>query len=313
MEKIKTLFFGSGDFAIPIIRELANLEYIDLIGVVTQPDKPFGRKKLMKPTPLGEYVSENKVISEENILKPVKLKLHSNEILDKYRPDLIIVASYGQIIPHEIVHYPKYKALNFHGSLLPKLRGAVPVQISILHDFKQSGVTLQIMEDGMDVGDIIATREYTLKDDETSETLMHTLAELSAEIVKEDLIKWIAGDLKPQKQDESSATYCFKSDISKEKAEIKADTDILLAERMIRSFYPWPVAWIKFKDKTLKIYKALVAEDELFEGKEYKPMEIFRSDKKLFLKISNGYLELIEIQLEGKKRDSAENYLFLGA
>lgn len=311
MEKIKTLFFGSGEFAIPILRELHNLEYIDLVGVVTQPDKPFGRKMVLKPTPVGEYLIENQIVSDQNILKPDKLKLHSNEILERFKPELIIVASYGQIIPHEIVHYPKFRALNFHGSLLPRLRGAVPVQMAILQGLEESGVTLQIMEDGMDVGDIISTREYRLKDDETSETLMKILAELSAEIVKDELIKWISGELVAQKQDESSATYCYKTDISKEKAEITTSTTLVQADRMIRAFYPWPVAWLKIENKSLKIFSARFANEFFTEEMDLPPLTLSKKEGRLILKLSDGYLELLEVQLEGKKRDSAKNYLFL--
>lgn len=311
MEKIKTIFFGSGEFAVPILKKLIELDYLDLVLVVTQPDKPVGRKQELTPTPVGQLD-----INVE-ILKPEKIRLEAEEILGKYSPELIIVASYGQIIPASVINFPKFKCLNFHGSLLPQLRGAVPVQMAILQGLEETGVTLQVMSEGMDEGDIISQEVAVIKEDDTSESLMRDLAELSVTMLERDLPKWIGGELKATKQDESSASaptrllsYCFKDDISKSKAEITSSTTIDLADRMIRAFYPWPIAWIKLSSgKILKIYKA----EKTTKPTNLEVLSIFREEKSLFLVLSDGVIELKEIQLEGKTRGFSQDYLFLAS
>ena len=316
MNKIKTIFFGSGDFAVPILNKLINLDFIELVLIVTQPDKPVGRKKVLTPTPIGKEIEINEKLKRINVLKPEKLKLISEEILEKHKPELIIVASYGQMIPPNIVHYPRFGVLNFHGSILPALRGAVPVQMAILNGLEETGVTMQLMDEGLDNGDIIAIRKYSIKEDETSETLMNQLAELSSRLMEENLQKWVNGEIKAKNQDESSATYCYKSDISKEKAEITPLTSIDKAEKITRAFYPWPVAWIRInQDKTekiLKIYKAkVIKEIDFKEFEKFENLDIVRNGKKLYLKLNDGVIELLEIQLEGKSRDISHNYLYI--
>jgi len=306
MDKVKTIFMGSGEFALPVLKQLLDLDFIDLVAVITQPDKPFGRNKVLTPTPVGGYFSN--LDCSADLLEPVKIKLDADEILRKYSPELIIVASYGQIIPVNMIEYPKYKCLNLHGSILPKLRGAVPVQMSILQGFESSGVTMQVMVDKMDEGPIVSVREINIDPDETTETLMDKLSNLGAEILREDLIKWIKGEIKALPQDDSLATYCYKTDLSKEKAEITLETSITEADRMIRAFYPWPVAWVRLPNhKTLKIYKALISNEKI------KGNLIIRDGKKLYLCLKDGCLELIEVQLEGKNRGKAHDYLYLSS
>lgn len=315
MEKVKTIFLGSGEFAVPVLECLLNLEFIDLQCVVTQPDKPVGRKQELEPTEVGKYASSKNI----ELIKSEKIRAEAQAILDKYQPELIIVASYGQIIPNVMLDYPKYKCLNLHGSVLPKLRGAVPVQMAILNGFETTGVTLQVMAPAMDVGAIVATLETSIDKEETSEGLMSKLAKLAVKILENDLQKWINGDIKPVEQIEENATYCYKEDLSKEKAEIRYETDVNLAERMIRAFYPWPIAWIRMHDgKTLKIYKARfddllsqnVSDFHKLNKHENVPF-IMRADKNLYLVLNNGVLELNEIQLEGKNRRAASEYFFL--
>jgi len=313
VDKIPTLFLGSGEFGIKIISSLLKLDFLILKAVITQPDKPTGRKQLLTPTPVKEYILRNSLAID--ILQPSKIKKESKEVLKKYSPELIIVASYGQIIPKLILDFPKYHCLNLHGSILPKLRGAVPVQMSILNGFIESGVTLQRMVKAMDEGPIISTRNIKIKDNWTSEDLMSELSNLAAQIISNDLIKWVEGEIKETPQEDFLSSYCYKEDLNKDKAEIKLDISINIAERMIRGFYPWPVAWIRLENgKTLKIYKAERSKLELQierDKKEVKSFNIIRSGKKLFISFLDGFLELKEVQLEGKKKDIASNYLFL--
>lgn len=316
MEKIRTLYFGSGRFAIEPLEALMNLDFIQLEAVVTQPDKPFGRHKELKGSPLTEYLKEKEI--DIQIEKPSSLRTEGDYLLEKYQPELIIVASYGKIIPGNILDYPKYKCLNLHGSLLPKLRGAVPVQMAILQGFETTGVTLQRMVTKLDEGPIIATREYKLKGDENSEELMESLATLGADIIKSYLGKWVKGEAEETPQNDTDATYCSTEDLSRDKAEIKVYTPIKQAERMIRAFYPDPVAWVVYQDKTVKIFKAesssvasLTEEDiedsALFENE----IKFIRDGKKLYLELQTGKIEVLELQVEGKKRGPAIDHLHL--
>jgi len=312
--KVKTIFLGSGEFAVPILKRLLELEYIQLDAVITQPDKPVGRKQILTPTPVGQFIEKeiNEGRANVDVLKPEKLRTESHEILKRYEPELVLVASYGQIISSDFLNYPKYKALNFHGSLLPKLRGAVPVPIAILQGFKETGVTLQVMAEKMDEGPIVATKTIEVAEKETAESLMERLANLAVEIMDESLIKWIQGEIQPIEQNHSEATYCYKTDISKEKAEITKDTDCEVADRMVRAFYPWPVAWFRLRNgKILKIYKAEIADFENIPEIENKDSDILRVRNELHLRLNNCFLKLIEVQLEGKNRGEAKDYLYL--
>lgn len=301
------MFIGSGEFAVPILDSLLKNELIDLVCVITQPDKPVGRKQVLTPTPVGEFLQKNsiKVICET----PAKIRIEAESLLNKYQPELIIVASYGQIIPESILSYPKYKALNLHGSLLPELRGAVPVQMSILNGLEKTGVTIQRMVYEMDAGPIVAKQEVELKNTETTDILMDKLAHLGAALLTDILPKWINGQIQEIPQNESDSTYCYKDDISKNKAEITFETDLDTAERMIRAFYPWPVAWIKYQGKMVKIFSGIVS--DLKENSS--ELKFIKKDKKLFLVLQTGCIEVLELQIEGKNRDSFKNYLFLSA
>ncbi|MEP7103873.1 MAG: methionyl-tRNA formyltransferase [Candidatus Dojkabacteria bacterium] len=310
MNKIKTIFIGSGEFAVPVLQKLREIDFIDLAAVVTQPDKPVGRKQELTPTPVGEFVKTQN--SEFEILKPIKIRQISEELLEKFQPELIIVAAYGQIIPNNIIDSPKYSCLNIHGSLLPLLRGAVPVPMAILQGFTETGVTIQKMAEKMDEGDVVTSYGLLVASDETTETLMSRLSQLAVDHLEEDLRSWTEGKIQAVEQDHSKATYCYKDDISKDKAEITFETDAKLAERMVRAFYPWPVAWVKLKDgKVLKIFHAKVCGLRSMVNDSLDKIKIEREGKSLFLNLRNGSLELLEVQLEGKQRRSASDYLFL--
>ncbi|MCA9381107.1 methionyl-tRNA formyltransferase [Candidatus Dojkabacteria bacterium] len=320
--KIKTIFIGTSEFAVPILNACLNHELLDLKAVITQPDRPVGRKQDMQAPPVKSELqitnyparisSHSNAGGELQIEQPESIKEVADEILEKYKPELIIVASYGQIIPKSILNYPKYGCLNFHGSLLPKLRGAVPIQMSILNGLEKTGVTLQKMVFKMDEGPIISTREIALTGTETYESLTKTLAELSVEILNEDLRDWIDGTIEAKEQNEQEATYCYIKDTAKDKAEITADTSVEIAERMVRAFYPWPVAWITIKSgknegKRLKIFKSRISDLKSEEN----ALTVSMDDNNLVLKLKDGCLIMEEVQLEGKDKRSGEDYLWL--
>jgi methionyl-tRNA formyltransferase len=344
MEKIKTIFIGTSEFAVPILDTLTKLDFIDLQAVVTQPDRPAGRKQELQMPAVKKYFREKSKLEgldqarpdtiNLGIHQPEKFKEFQDELLEKYQPELIIVASYGQIIPRKTLNYPKHGCLNIHGSILPKLRGAVPVQMAILQGFEKTGVTLQKMVFGMDKGPIISTREIKLDKNETSESLFRKLEKLSVDIINTDLEKWIKGDLKAISQDDPKATYCYQSDLAKENAEIKFSDSPGKVDRMVRGFYPWPVAWMtiqdgKYKDKRLKIFKLQITDYKLkpetgkpktekeqtskheTRNTNYGELIITKENDRLFLNLKDGKIELLEIQLEGKNRLLAKDYLYL--
>lgn len=295
---------GTSSFAVPILAKIANLDIFDLVSVYTQPDRPAGRKKELKASDVKQYCVDNRLI--ELVKQPEKIR-SEKEMISNSDVDLIVVASYGQIIPRTVIDAPKIATVNFHGSLLPKYRGAVPVQMTILNGDKVAGVALQKMVFELDAGDIIASREVELNGSETTETLMVDLANISAEMVGNELVGFCKGTINPVPQDDSKPTFCYQSDVVKEKAEITFETDLALAERMVRAFYPWPVAWFSLNEgKRIKVFKSRIASNVANEG-----FGLRKEGTSLFLDLNNGSLELLELQLEGKTRRPAEEYLYL--
>ncbi len=323
--KVETLFIGTSEFSVFSLQKLAELDFIDLTGVVTQPDKAVGRhqSKLQAP-PIKKWAMEN--LKDIEIFQPTKLKEEIDLILDKTKPELIIVASYAQMIPKRMLDYPKYKALNVHASLLPQLRGATPIQMAILKGLKETGVTLVIMTEKVDAGDIISQRKIRISPDDTSLSLQNKLGKLSEKLLSEDLPHWINGEITLKKQNSSKATYCYVKDVSKEKAKILSTDDAIVIDRKVRAFYPSPIAWSvlksvhdhkkqegieadeKFKGKRFKIFKTKIVDDVWINKKGLK---LFKYKSKLILRVDVGWLEILECQIEGKKRMKGRDYLFL--
>lgn len=307
MDKIKTIFIGTSEFSIGIFDILQKLEYLNLAAVITQPDRPVGRRQILTPPPLKQHIIDTKF--SVDILQPEILRKESKEIIEKYKPDLIIVASYGQMVPQSMLEYPKYKCLNMHVSLLPHLRGAVPMPMAILEGLTQTGVALQIMTKGLDEGDIISQEVFDLDGTESTELLEQKSIHASERLLHRDLQKWINGEITPAPQDHGQATYCTKEDVSKEKAEITFKTPVDIAERMIRAFYPWPVAWIIIPNgvherKRMKIFSAKVKNEtrDMKQENSNETIYLFKQDGSLYLQLRDGILELVEVQIEGKSK-----------
>jgi len=304
---IKTLFIGSGTFAVEILKGLQGFVLVELVGVVTQPDKPTGRKKIMTPSPVGTYVQ-----GMESIFKPVKLRFDADKILQQTLPELVVVADYGQIVPLSIINYPKYKCLNVHGSLLPDLRGAVPIPVAILKGYKRTGVSIPIMTSKMDDGDVLAVAKVAIASNDTAESLKHKLAVIGSDLLNKTIPDWVAGKVKPVEQDESKATFTWQKDIAKEKAQIKPGMTVEEVDRMIRAFYTWPVAWCNINDgdrnKIVKIYSAEITESPVPAKQFY---GFVKSGKKLILQLGDSGLIVNSIQMEGKRIMLGKDALFL--
>lgn len=309
MNKVRTMFFGSGEFAVPILKALLHMVEVDVVAVVTQTDKPAGRNQELKPVPVKEFINDN--YPDLKVYTPVKFRLEQEFILENEKPELIIVADYGQILPEFTINYPKFKSLNVHGSILPDLRGAVPIPIAILKGYKKTGVSIPIMTPGLDDGPVLAMTDVEIEDSDTTETLKLKLAKVGAQLLERTIPQWVDGKLVPLKQNEKKATIAGKTLIEKSKAQITKDTSAETADRMVRAFYPWPVAWCEIdmngKVQRLKIFEVKISENSTDSdiGK------ITRDGKKLILNLDNGSIELLDLQLEGKKRAGSDDYLYI--
>lgn len=309
MNKLRIIFFGSGEFAAPILDGLLHMAGVNVVAVVTQTDKPAGRNQELKPVPVKEFINDN--YPDLKVYTPVKFRLEQEFILENEKPELIIVADYGQILPEFTINYPKFKSLNVHGSILPDLRGAVPIPIAILKGYKKTGVSIPIMTPGLDDGPVLAMTDVEIEDSDTTETLKLKLAKVGAQLLERTIPQWVDGKLVPLKQNEKKATIAGKTLIEKSKAQITKDTSAETADRMVRAFYPWPVAWCEIdmngKVQRLKIFEVKISENSTDSdiGK------ITRDGKKLILNLDNGSIELLDLQLEGKKRAGSDDYLYI--
>jgi methionyl-tRNA formyltransferase len=300
---IRTIFLGSNWESLEILKALQIDRTFEVVAVITQPDRPFGRKKTLTPTAVRGYAEENKI--------PVMLAQKSagryKDALERFSPDLVVCVAFGEIIPGFFLEAPKYKAVNVHFSLLPKYRGAVPIQMAILNGEKKTGISIVQMVEKLDAGPIIATYEEPIRPDDTNQSLRERLVERSAKELPAILKLWVNGDIPLIEQDGKQATFCYQKDISKDKAQIKWDQmEPGYIERMIRAFIPWPVAWTLFEGKRLKIYEA-----ELVEADYLMPGEFKNKDGKLLIgtKEERKQIEVKKLQLEGKKQMSVDEFL----
>lgn len=309
MNKIRTILIGSPEFAEHIFRktcpELKSRGF-EIIAVITAPDKPVGRKQVLTPTPVKKWALEGnfEVLEPDRIRKP--------EWVAKIRelaPDLIILCAYGQIVPQEILDMPKHRALNIHPSLLPKYRGASPIQSVILNGDKETGVSLMVMDAEMDHGPIIENSKFEILNPKiTYKELENQLIDAGADLLIKTLPNWISGKIKAQEQDHSQATFCKL--IKKEDGKIDWNKSAEEIERQIRAFAEWPESYTDFSGKILKIIEADFENPSTALGASKKTGEVFLTDnKELAVQTRDGILILKTIQLEGKKPVSAKEFL----
>ncbi len=292
MKRYKTLFFGTPEFVIPVLEFLYHNE--DLIGVVTQPDKPKGRGLSLCPSPVKIWALEKglKVFEPQKLKDPAFLST-----LKELSPDLIVVFAYGKILPKEVLEIPKEGCWNIHLSLLPKYRGASPVQWALLQGEKETGVTIMLMDEGMDTGPILLQKILPIEEEDNTESLLEKLSKLSVFALKEALELWKEGKLKPTPQSNEGISYAPL--IKKEAGLFSFEEPAELIVRKLKAFYPWPGIFTKYKGKILKVHSAKALPLE----KEARPGEILKIEKEgLLVATSKGALLLKEVQLEGKKR-----------
>ncbi len=291
---------GTPDFAVGTLEEIIRAGH-KVVLVVTQPDKPKGRGKAMQYTPVKECALAHGI----EVFQPVKVKEPENiEVLRKYEPDIIIVAAFGQIVPKSILDMPKYGCVNVHASLLPKYRGAAPIQWAVINGDEVTGVTIMRMNEGIDTGDMIAKKTVRLAEDETGGSLFDKLAQVGAQLCVETMEMIEAGKVEYIPQNNEEATHT--SMIRKELGLIDWNRPAVEIERLIRGLNPWPSAYTQLSGKTFKIWKAKVVSDE----NTYEPGCICRIDKEgMYVQTGEGILLLTEVQMEGKKRMEASAFL----
>ncbi|OGD29735.1 methionyl-tRNA formyltransferase [Candidatus Azambacteria bacterium RIFCSPHIGHO2_01_FULL_44_55] len=299
-QNLKILFMGTPEFSVPILEALVHEGY-QIISVVTKPDEPAGRKQVLTPPPVKSFIMKHETWNIP-ILQPEKLKDENfiNQVKN-LAPDLIVVAAYGKIIPKAILDIPKYGAINAHGSLLPAWRGAAPIQYAILHGDKKTGITIMLIDEEMDHGPLLGKSEILISKSETSESLYRKLSVLGAETLIKIISRYISGDIKPQEQDHSKAT--FTKIIKKEDGKIDWSKSTLELERMTRAFYPWPTAWTIWNDKVLKILEADGSEKNNEIGK------VLVDSGELIIGCGQGSLVIKKLQLESGKILTAREFL----
>jgi methionyl-tRNA formyltransferase len=294
---MRIVFIGSGDVGLPALHALLKSEYL-VVGIVTQPDKPVGRAQLIEPPPIKKALAGTKM----PILQPPRIK--ERQAIEEIRalmPDVIVVAAYGQILPRDVLEIPKIACLNLHASLLPRWRGAAPIQAAIVAGDPETGITVMYMNEGLDTGDIMLKHKTNILPTETGGSLHDRLANIAPETLLAALRLLAEGNAPRIPQDNSLATYAPK--LKREDGKIDWSEPAEVIERKIRAFDPWPGAFMKIDGRTLKIFCGSVADlrDE--------PGKILRSDKELVIAAGTNAVSLGEVQLEGKRRMSVAKFL----
>jgi methionyl-tRNA formyltransferase len=293
---------GTPEFAVPSLRVLLEGEDT-VVGVVTQPDQPSGRGMALHAPPV-------KILAEAHhipVFQPAKLRVPGVlEHLQAWQSDLIVVAAYGKILPSAILELPPHGCINVHASLLPKYRGAAPIQWAIVRGETETGITIMRISERMDAGDILLQKKIPITHNETGGTLHDKLAALGARALREALDLFKQGQLVAQPQNEAEATYAPL--IKKEDGRIEWSQDTVTIERQIRAFNPWPSAYTILQGKLLKIFVARV--EQSFPPSSHLPGTIAEvTPASLVVATGTGGLALKEVQLEGKKRLSIEEFL----
>lgn len=294
---------GTPDFAVDTLEAIVNAGH-EVALVVTQPDKAKGRGKKVCYTPVKEKALEHDL----PVAQPEKVREEAFvEQLRAIAPDVIVVVAFGQILPESILNIPKYGCINVHASLLPAYRGAAPIQWAVIDGLTETGVTTMYMEKGLDTGDIILQSKISLAPDETGGSLFDKLAKDGAALLVRTLTMLEDGTATRTKQDDSQSSYAKM--LTKDMGCLDFTKDAVVLERLIRGLNPWPSAYTRIQDKTLKIYVAEVVSEDA-ESSAAEPGTVVAVDKKSFtVQCGKGALRVFNLQLEGKKRMDTAAFL----
>lgn len=298
IKDFKIIFMGTPDFAVPALNALFNANY-QIINIISQPNHAKGRKQIISDTPIAKFAKSKKL----DLLQPESINsTEMKEYLLHSEVDLIITAAYGQIVKEEILSIPKFGCINLHASLLPKYRGAAPINAAVINGETETGVTIMQMDKGMDTGDILFQKSTMIDKNETAGELFDRLALLAADSLIDFLPEFFEGKYTPLKQDPELATYTMKMD--RNTGEIdwhKSATEIF---NLIRGTQPWPGAFTYFDHKRLKVFSAeVIAQEE--NTSSFEPGELINCEDGFTVQCGKDALHILEIQFaSGKKMDS---------
>ncbi|HIZ78748.1 MAG TPA: methionyl-tRNA formyltransferase [Candidatus Lachnoclostridium stercorigallinarum] len=297
---MRIVFMGTPDFSVPALEALAEGGH-QVIAAVTQPDKPKGRGKAVLMTPVKEKALELGI----PVYQPAKVREPEFvELLREMAPDAIVVVAFGQILPKAILEIPKYGCINIHASLLPKYRGAAPIQWAVIDGEKETGVTTMFMNEGLDTGDMLEKAAVPLDEKETGGSLHDKLSALGGNLILSTLKGLEAGTLKGTPQTDEGT--CYAKMLKKSLGDIDWTMDAAAIERLIRGLNPWPSAYTSLHGKTLKIWDADVLDREYGEA----PGTVAETSKNaLIIQTGKGSLSVRSLQLEGKKRMDIQDFL----
>lgn len=297
MENLRVVFMGTPSFAVPVLKGL--IDNYNVVLVVCQPDRKKDRK--------GNVVipDTKRVALEHNIdvFQPLKVKEEYQTILD-YKPDIIITVAYGQFIPKVIIDYPKYGCINVHGSLLPKLRGGAPIHWAIINGFKETGMTIMKMSLKMDAGDIIAQQSLEIGEDEILDSLYERMSILGRDLLLKTMPSIIDGTFKYFKQNEEEVTFGYN--VTKEETKIDFGKNALEIKNLVRGLNSVPGAYCFMGDKRMKVFEVEVI-DKRYDGNEYGKIDSVTDDG-MIVSCRDGYVKILDIALEGKKRCRVHDY-----
>lgn len=297
MKDMRIVFMGTPDFAAAILERLISTGR-NVVGVFSQPDKPVGRKQIIEPTPVKKLASEHGI----PVFQPAKMKDGTAlEMMKSLSPDIAVVAAYGRILPKELLDVPPLGCVNVHGSLLPKYRGAAPIQWSVINGDKITGVTTMYMAEGMDTGDMILKLETEIGENETAGELFDRMAALGADSIEKTLELFDNGAAPRTPQNEAEATMAPM--LKKEMGELDFGKSAEEIHNLVRGLCPWPVAFTYVDSKSVKIYKA-----DRVEGYSGEPGELL-DEKRFIVGCGDGAVELSIVQPEGKKQMSGGDFI----
>jgi methionyl-tRNA formyltransferase len=309
---MKTIFLGTAWESLETLKVLHEDSSFDVVCAITTPDKPVGRKQKLTPSAVKKYALENNI----PVVHTEKKKENYIKVLEGYEPEIVVCKAFGEIIPKEFLDYPKHGCINIHFSILPKYRGAVPIQKAILEGEEETGISIMLMSEGMDEGDVLKIFKEEIKNNDTNITLREKLVKKTTDVLIPTLKDWIEGDITPVKQKDEEATYCWQKDISKGNAEILwEEYEPEYIERMVRALVPWPVAWTTLPDslqdslagKRVKIFEAELVNTEHNKASG----EIFSKDDMVLFTTKDPEIALRvkSFQLEGKSETNEKQFL----
>src|SRR5699024_5305434 len=296
----RLVFMGTPDFSVPILETLIQTAY-ELVLVVTQPDRPKGRKKIMTPPPVKKVAEKYDI----PVLQPEKLKDEYQKIL-AYEPDIIVTAAYGQILPKELLEIPEFGCINVHASLLPELRGGAPIHHAILQGKQKTGITIKYMAEKLDAVHMIAQQVVPVANTDHVGSLHDKLSETGARLLSDTLPKLFAGNVTPVSQDESRATFAYNIKREQERIDWRKRHDVIYNH--IRGLHPWPVAYTTYNGKVMKIWWGEM-DDGHYGGTPGEIAEIIGDEAFIVVCGNQKGIRITEIQPAGKKRMTVKQYL----